>query len=175
MMEPPREDGGGLVIRLATPDDAAGVARILNDVISDGRHSLLDTPFSDEDERAYIRALSPRGFIHVAESPAGGIVAVQTVEPYASFTTRAFDHVATMGTWVVESQRRCGLGRCLCAASFARAREHGFAKVFTDIRADNLESVAFHRAMGFGVVGTARRLARLGERYVDVVFVERDL
>ena len=100
MMQPPREDDGGLVIRLATPADAAGVARILNEVISDGRHSLLDTPFSDEDERAYIRALSPRGFIHVAESPAGGIVAVQTVEPYASFTTRAFDHVATMGTWV---------------------------------------------------------------------------
>jgi L-amino acid N-acyltransferase YncA len=80
-----------------------------------------------------------------------------------------------MGTWVHESHRRRGLGRRLCAASFAQAREHGFAKVFTDIRADNLESVSFHRAMGFGVAGTASRLARLGGRYVDVVFVERDL
>jgi phosphinothricin acetyltransferase len=111
----------------------------------------------------------------VAESPAGGIAALQTIEPYASFVTRAFDHVATMGTWVHEASRRRGLGRRLCTASFALAREHGFGQVFTDIRADNSESVAFHRAMGFGVVGTAKHLACLGGRYVDVVFVERDL
>ena len=78
-----------------------------------------------------------------------------------------------MGTWVSESHRRRG-SRPLAEASFAAAREHGFAKVFTDIRADNL-AVAFHLAMGFTVVGTASRLARLGGRYVDVVFVERDL
>ena len=163
------------MIRLATPADAAGIARILNQVIMDGRHSLLDTPLSDEDERAYIQDLPSRGFIHVAEPPGGEIAALQTIEPYASFATRAFDHVATMGTWVHASRRRGGLGRRLCAASFALARVHGFVKVFTDIRADNAESVAFHRAMGFQVVGTASRLARLGGRYVDVVFVERDL
>jgi len=175
MMRPPFGDDDGLVIRLATPADAAGIARVLNQVIVGGRHSLLDTPFSDEDERAYIQSLPPRGFIHVAESAAGEIAALQTIEPYSSCATRAFDHVATMGTWVHEPHRRRGLGRRLCTASFARAREQGFAKVFTDIRADNLESVSFHRAMGFSVVGTASRLARLGGCYVDVVFVERDL
>ena len=168
-------DHGSWVIRLATPADAAGVARVLNKVISDGRHSLLDTPFSDEDERAFIQGLPPRGFIHVAESPARGIAAFQTIEPYVSFETRAFDHVATMGTWVHELHRRGGLGRRLCEASFPLAAEHGFEQVFTDIRADNLESMSFHLAMGFRVVGTASRLAHLGGSYVDVVFVERDL
>jgi L-amino acid N-acyltransferase YncA len=168
-------DHSSWVIRLATPADAAGVARVLNEVISEGRYSLLDTPFSDEEERAYIHDLAPRGFIHVAQLPAGEIAAVQTTEPYASFPTRAFEHVATMGTWVDEPHRRCGLGRRLCEASLAQARENGFTKILDDIRADNPESVAFHRAMGFSVVGTAKHLARLGGRYVDVVFVERDL
>ena len=168
-------DHGSWVIRLATPMDATGVAHILNQVITDGRHSLLDTPFSDEEERAYIQNLAPRGFIHVAESPAGEIAALQTIEPYAGFATGAFEHVATMGTWVREAHRRRGLGRRLCAAGFALARRQGFTKVFTDIRADNLESVAFHRALGFNIVGTAPRLARLGGSYVDVVFVERDV
>ncbi len=49
---------------------------MLNEVIIGGRHSVLDTPFSEEAERDYIESLPARAFIHVAEA-AGRIVASQ--------------------------------------------------------------------------------------------------
>ncbi len=161
-------------IRRAVPDDAAGVAAVLNAIIVSGRHSLLDTPFSVADERAYIEDLPARGFLHVAEAPAG-IVGFQTVIPWNTFVTREFDHVATMGTYVDEACRRRGVGGMLARASFAAALDLGYDKVFTDLRADNLDSLAYHLALGFTVVGAARRHARVGGRDVDVLFIERFL
>jgi L-amino acid N-acyltransferase YncA len=163
----------GISIRRATPDDAAGVAAVLNGVIAGGRHSLLDTPFTVDEERAYIEALPERSFLHVAEAAGSGIVAFQTVIPWNTFTTHEFDHVATMGTYVDQRHRRRGTGAALAAASFAAALELGYEKVFTDLRADNLDSLGYHLALGFAIVGTARRHARVAGRDIDVIFIER--
>jgi L-amino acid N-acyltransferase YncA len=161
-----------LKVRRASADDAAGIAAVLNRIIEGGRHSLLDTPFSEAEERVYIESLPGRAFIHAAETPGGEIAGFQTVEPWSSFVTREFDHVATMGTYVAEESRRRGVGRALAAASFAAARAAGYEKIFTDLRADNLESLCYHFSLGFSVVGTARRHARLRGRDIDVVLVE---
>ena len=170
MSEAPRP-----TVRRATIDDAGGVAAVLNEVIAGGRHSLLDTPFSDDAEREYIAALPERAFIHVAEMPAQGIVAFQSLEPWAGLAGHVCAHVATMGTYVTERHRRRGLGGRLAQASFALARELRFEKVFTEVRADNAGSLSYYLSLGFTVVGTAGRQARVGARYVDVVFVERFL
>lgn len=164
-----------IVVRRATLDDAAGVAAVLNAVIAGGRHSLLDTPFTVAAERDFMAALPARAFLHVAEAPGAGVVGFQTVEPWSRFATTAFEHVATMGTYVAEGSRRRGIGRRLAEASFAAARELGYTKICTDVRADNLDSLAFHIALGFAVVGTARRHARLGGREVDVITIEHFL
>jgi L-amino acid N-acyltransferase YncA len=163
----------GISIRRATPDDAAGVAAVLNGVIAGGRHSLLDTPFTVDEERAYIEALPERSSLHVAEAAGSGIVAFQAVIPWSTFTTHEFDHVATMGTYVDQRHRRRGTGAALAAASFAAALELGYEKVFTDLRADNLDSLGYHLALGFAIVGTARRHARVAGRDIDVIFIER--
>src|SRR5450756_2964485 len=95
-----------------------------------------------------MEALPERSFLHVAEA-AGDIIAFQTVNPWNTFTTREFDHVATMGTYVDERHRRRGVGAALAAASFAAALKMGYEKIFTDLRADNLDSLAYHLALGF--------------------------
>ncbi len=162
-------------VRKATPDDAAGVAAVLNGVIAGGRHSLLDTPFTVAEERAYIEALPERSFIHVAGTAGSGVIGFQTVIPWNTFATREFDHVATMGTYVDARQRRRGVGAALAAASFAAALALGYEKVFTDLRADNLDSLGYHLALGFNIVGVARRHARVAGRDIDVIFIERFL
>ncbi len=163
---------GELRVRRASADDAAGIAAVLNRIIEGGRHSLLDTPFSEAEERGFIAALPARAFIHAAVTPGGAIVGFQTVEPWSTFVTREFDHVATMGTYVAEEFRRRGVGAALAAASFAAARAAGYEKILTDLRADNLDSLCYHLSLGFSVVGTARRHARLRGREIDVVFIE---
>ena len=162
-------------VRRATADDAPAAAGILNAIIAGGRHSLLDTPFSDDDERRFIEGLTGRAFMHVAETPRDGVVGMQTIEPWNTFVTHEFDHVATIGTFVGESHRRSGVGSLLAGHSFAAARDLGYEKILTDVRADNLDSLAFHVSLGFAIVGTARRHARVGGRDLDVVFIERFL
>jgi L-amino acid N-acyltransferase YncA len=165
----------GFAVRTADPDDAAGVAAVLNAAILGGSPTLLDTTFSVEEERAYIEGLPERSFVHVAVTADGRIAGFQTLIPWNTFVTSAFDHVATMGTYVDAADRRQGVGAALARSSFAAALALGYAKIFTDVRADNLDSLAYHLAMGFAVVGAARRHARVGGRDVDVLFIERFL
>jgi L-amino acid N-acyltransferase YncA len=161
-------------VRTATADDAEAVAAVLNGAILGGSPTLLDTPVSVEDERAYIESLPARSFIHVAETP-GGLVGFQAVIPWSDFATTAHDHVATMGTFVDAAHRREGVGAALARASFAAALAIGYDKIFTDLRADNLASLAYHLSLGFTVVGAARRQARTAGGDVDVLFIERFL
>lgn len=181
---------GYIAVRLATPADAAAVAAVINAAIDEG-FSLLDTRVDTAAERDFIACLPRRGFMHVAEAGAGAIVGVQTLEPYATVPGHALDHVATVGTWVAPGRRRRGVGRRLWDETRRRALRAGFEKVVTDVRADNSTSLAFHDALGFAVIGTARRQARVAgptagsaagpagsdrrrpaRRYVDVVFIE---
>jgi L-amino acid N-acyltransferase YncA len=185
-----------LDIRLGTPDDAAGVARLINAVVAEGALVLLTGSFSDEEERAFLEDLAPRGGFHIAaaldadDAPAmvaapanvgspsivaaPPIVAAQVFAPYAA-SMPAHDHVAVMGTWVAARWRRRGLGRALWERTSAAARERGFTRVFTDLRADNVDSLAYHLALGFSVAGVARAQAVIGGHAYDVVFIERGL
>lgn len=165
----------GIAVRTAGPDDAAAVAGVLNGVIRGGSPTLIDTTVTVEAERAYIEGLPQRSFLHVAETAGGRIAGFQTLIPWNTFATTEFDHVATMGTYVDAAYRRQGVGAALARASFAAALELGYEKIFTDLRADNLDSLAYHLALGFDVVGAARRHARVAGRDIDVLFVERFL
>lgn len=164
-----------LLIRPVRLDDAAEVARILNDIIAAGRYTVLDTPFSVEAERDFIASYPERGVFHVAERRADGrIVGFQDVSPFATYTS-AFDHVGVIGTFVDLDCRGQGIGRRLSEVTFAAAVAKGYEKLFSYVRADNPAALAFYQAMGFRVVGTAERQAKIGGRYVDEVIIERFL
>lgn len=164
-----------LLIRKAQPDDAEAIVGILNPIIESGAYTVLDTPLSVEFERQYIADFPERGVFCVAERRQDhAILGLQSIEPFAAYT-RAFDHVGAIGTFVDLSHRREGVGTHLSKATFEAARRAGYEKLFTYVRADNPASLAFHRKLGFRVVGTAQRQARIGARYIDEIFIERPL
>jgi L-amino acid N-acyltransferase YncA len=164
-----------IVVRRVRPADAAAVSRILNAVIENGSFSLLDTPFSALEEREYIERFSDRGVFNVAEHRTEGVVAFQSLEPYASVKTTAFDHVLTMGTYVAERHRREGIGTRLAEVAFAEARQNRHERIITEIRVDNETSLRFHYGLGFAIVGVAHGAVRVGDRRVDLVIVEKSL
>jgi L-amino acid N-acyltransferase YncA len=51
----------------------------------------------------------------------GRLVGFQVLEPFGPYT-RAFDHVATLGTYVDLAERRQGIATALFAATFDAAR-----------------------------------------------------
>ena len=154
--------------------DAADVARILNSIIRSGAYTALDTEVTIDDERRFIAAFPARGIFLVAVAPHGGVVGFQNVEPFATFT-HAFDHVGVIGTFVDLEYRRRGIGRQLFTATFAAAIRHGYRKLVAYVRADTPDALAAYTAHGFRIVGTARAQALIGGRYIDEIFIEREL
>lgn len=159
-----------IAVRTATPDDAEGVVGVLNPIIESRRFTVLDTPFSVDEERAFIERFPARGIFHVALLD-GRVAGFQTVEPFAGYTS-AFDHVGLIGTYVHLDLRRRGIGHQLFAATFAAAATRGYEKFFAFVRADNPAALDAYRRHGFTVIGTARRQARIDGRYVDEIMIE---
>jgi L-amino acid N-acyltransferase YncA len=162
-----------LRIRDVEPSDAAAIVGILNPIIEARTHTAFSDPFSVEDERAYIVGFPPRGVWKVAVAD-GCLVGFQVLEPFGPYT-KAFDHVATLGTYVDLAQRRRGIATALFAATLDAARKKGYRKVFTFVRADNPAALATYRANRFEAVGIARRHAKIDGRYVDETLIERHL
>lgn len=163
-----------LLVRDVTPADAEAVVAILNPIIEARLYTVFDQPFTADAERDYISRFPFRGVWKLAVRESGEVVGFQVLEPFGSYTT-AFDHVGSLGTYVALDQRRQGIARVLFSATFHAARQKGFEKIFTFVRADNPAALAAYTDQGFVVVGTARRHAKIDGRYVDEVLIERAL
>ncbi|GAB4332058.1 MAG: GNAT family N-acetyltransferase [Candidatus Abyssubacteria bacterium] len=161
-----------LRIRRALPDDAEAIVRILNPIIEAGRYTVLDRTFTVEEEREFIANFPKRGVFHVAEEENGKVIGFQSIEPFAP-SLRAFDHVAGIATFVDLSFRQQGVGACLSGITFEAGKQEGFEKIFTYVRADNPASLAFHLKIGFRIIGTSQRQAKVGGRYIDEVVIEK--
>ena len=155
--------------------DAEAVIAILNPIIEARAYTVLDAPFTIAEERDFIDRFPARGVWKIAERQSDGrVVGFQTLEPFGPYT-RAFDHVASIGTFVALDQKRRGIATALFSASFRAARDKGFEKLFTFVRADNPGALAVYAKHGFTAVGTASRQAKIDGRYIDEIFIERTL
>ena len=164
-----------LTIRDARPDDAEAVLAILNPIIEARIFTAFDAPFSLQAERDFITNLHPRGtFLVAIRKSDQKLVGFQTMDPFATYT-RAFDHVGTLGTYVDPQVRRQGVARRLFQAMFEAAKQKGFEKIFTFVRADNPAALGTYLSQGFRVIGTSHRQAKIDGRYIDEILIERFL
>lgn len=164
-----------LLIRPAQPEDAAAIVAIFNPIIESGKYTVFDSSFTVETEREYIANFPARGVFHIAVRQTDNkIVGFQSMERFATYT-RAFDHVGVIGTYVDLAERGQGIAGHLFAATFEVARQKGYEKLFTFIRADNPVALATYQRQGFQIIGTAQRQAKINGVYVDELMVEKFL
>lgn len=164
-----------LIVKKAQKEDAQGIVNVLNPIIEDGRFTILDTPFSVEEEEQFIQDFPERGVFNVALNAENScVVGFQNVEPFASYT-RAFDHVGIIGTYVDSQYRRQGIASSLFEATFEMAKQQGYEKLFAYVRDDNESALKTYLKQGFEVVGVAKKHAKIGERYIDEILIEKFL
>ena len=164
-----------LTVRDVTPGDAEALIAVLNPIIAARVYTALDTPFTLAAEREYIAGFPERGIWKVAiRNLDRRLVGFQIAEPFATYTT-AFDHVATLGTYVALERRRQGVATRLFDETFQAARRKGYEKIFTFVRADNDAALQTYLRQGFRVIGTAARHARIDGGYIDEILIERFL
>jgi L-amino acid N-acyltransferase YncA len=160
-------------IRDARVEDAEEILAILNPIIAARCYTAMDREFTIEQERDFIRTFPSRGtFLVAVDAGLNRIVGFQNVSPFADFT-RAFDHVGVIGTYVDLELRRHGIATQLFGATYEAARQKGYEKFFSYVRADNEAALQTYLRQGFRVVGKAERQAKIDGRYIDEIVIEK--
>ena len=159
-----------IVIRPATPDDAAAVAVIYNQGIED-RIATLETELRSVDERRqWMAARGERHPVIVAER-AGSVVGWGSLNSFNP--RRAYDHVVDLSLYVERAWRGRGVGRHLLARLVELARELGYHKMVLAAFPFNAGGMALYERMGFTTVGVYREQGLLDDKWVDVIVMER--
>lgn len=143
-------------IRRAVAEDAPGIVAVLDVVASERIHSAIDRVWTIEEEARYLNSLSPREMIHVAVDETGSIVGLQILDRWSSFLSSTA-HVGQVGTFLLPTWRRRGVGRLLWDATVAFARDSAYRKLVIQVRGSNTGARGFYQNLGFRECG---RLAR---------------
>src|SRR5262249_17304688 len=134
--------------RVATAEDASGIARIYNEGIEDRVATFETMPRSPDEVVEWFDGTHP---IVVVEEDGHTI-------PFASTSTyrprECYKGVAEFSVYVAREHRRRGAGRIAMNALIATAKNAGFWKLVSRVFPQNTGSLQLLRSLGFRDVGT---------------------
>ena len=160
-----------LLIRPATPGDAAAVAAIILPTIRAGTTYTLDRDMTEADALAYWMGADKQTFI--AEQ-AGTIVGTYYIRPNQAGGGR---HVCNCGYMTSAAAIGRGIASRMCEHSLAQARATGYhAMQFNFVVSTNDRAVRLWQHLGFAIVGRLTEAFRHPELgYVDAFVMYRTL
>jgi phosphinothricin acetyltransferase len=153
--------------RLATPKDAAAIARIYNQGIED-RVATFETRLrSEEDVCAWFDGLHPVVVVEQDDQVVG-------FGATSSYRNRAcYAGIAEVSVYVARAARRGGVGRLVMQALLLEAEKAGFWKLVSRVFVDNQASRRLIASVGFREVGIYEKHGKLDGVWRDVLIVER--
>lgn len=162
-----------MLIRDATPEDAAAIAAIYNVYVAGTCISFETAPVPDDEMRARMA--------EVTDADLPWLVAADDTEvlgyAYASkWKGRcAYRHSVESTVYLGEAHHGRGVGRQLYAALLERLRGQGFRTAIGGIALPNAASVALHERLGFEQVAHFREVGFKQDRWIDVGYWQRML
>ena len=166
-------ESGAMSVRVARPQDAAGIATIWN-------HEALTTLTTTDTEPRSVSAQRRWLASHSAEYPV--IVATDASRPsglagFAALTAYrlkpAFRHTVEDSIYVDRGWRGSGVGRLLLRELLRLAAAHGHRSVIARITTENIVSRRLHESFGFRLVGIEQEVAFKLGRWLDVAVYQR--
>jgi len=157
-----------MIIRPATPQDAAAMSALKNWIIRIGGTTAHET----EHDAAYIDAhyISGTGVIccNLAEDDSG-LIGFQSISRHAALSEGWGD----IGSYVNPDRQRTGAGAALFAATLAVARQRRVVVINATIRADNVPGLGYYNRRGFVDYASdpeyqmkdGRRVGRISKRF----------
>lgn len=156
-----------MTARLATPADAAVIARIYNQGIAE-RNATFETRLRSEEEvRAWFDGRHP---VVVVEQE-GEVIAFAATFAYSP--RACYAGIAEVSLYVERGARRRGAGRLAVTELLDAAEAAGFWKLVSRIFTDNLASRRVAQMLGFREVGIYEKHGCLDGVWRDVVIIER--
>jgi phosphinothricin acetyltransferase len=157
-----------LEIREMTPADWPAVEAVYAEGIATGDATFeTESPSWDEFDRT---RLPVARLVAVEDGRVVGWVALLPVSSRACYAG-----VVEHSVYVASDARGRGVGRALLEALIGLAAGAGIWTIQTSVFPENEASVALHERLGFRVVGTRQRIARLRGVWRDTLLLERRL
>lgn len=163
------------LLRVATPDDGAELARIYAPIVRDTAISFELQPPDADELAARVRAASPRWPWLLACEPDDPARVLGYAYAGVFRGRPAYRFSCEAAIYVDARARRRGLGRRLYGALLGALRRQGLRRVVAGIALPNDPSERLHEGLGFVHAGTTRRIGFKAGRWHDVAFWTLDL
>jgi len=162
-----------VLIRLATPADAAGMAEVYRPYVEDSRISFEEQAPDAAEMRRRIAGDRPGFHPWLVAEEAGHILGFASSSPFR--TRRAYRWSVETGIYLASGAGGRGIGKRLLAALTGLLERQGYVAAIGAIALPNEPSVRLHEALGFVAAGTYRGTGfKLGE-WIDVGLWQKDL
>lgn len=162
-------------IRPATESDAAAVAAIYGHHALHGFGTFEEEPPTVEDMAGRIRAVLARGLPYlVAEDDAGPVIGFAYAGPFRP--RAAYRYTVEDSVYIAPEAIGKGVGKALVAEVIRLCEAMGLRQMVAVIGdSGNAGSIGLHRSLGFKDAGVGRSLGYKHGRWVDIVWMQRDL
>ena len=88
-------------------------------------------------------------------------------------TRRAYAGVTEVSVYVANAARGRGVGRALLSSLIRSSEAAGIWTLQAGIFPENVASIHLHKSLGFREVGRRERVGKMGDRWRDVMLLER--
>jgi RimJ/RimL family protein N-acetyltransferase len=153
------------------PDDAPSIVAVWQAIAAEKIYSAIDCPFTTEREREYLKSLSAREGMFLAETAERQVVGFQSLDQWTKLF-RSMDHVGQLGTHILYEWRGRGVGTQLAAHTLAFARSAGYEKLVIYVRASNTGAQTFYARLGFVPCGHLTRQVKIDGEHDDEIVME---
>ena len=160
-----------ITIRRGTTDDASSIVAVWQAIVAEKSYSEIERPFTLGHEREYLKSLSVREGVFLAETAERQVVGFQSLDQWTKLF-HSMDQVGQLGTFVLQEWRGRGIGKQLAAQTLAFARSGGYEKLVIYVRASNSGAQAFYEGLGFVSCGRLARQVKIDGQHDDEVVME---
>lgn len=169
-MCPPMSERAGdrrtVLIRPFEPEDWPAVKEIYRQGIETGNATFQ--PRVKEWQEWDSSTLKACRLVAIVAARVAGWAALSAVS-----TREVYRGVAEVSVYVAAAARGSGVGTALLSGLVEQSEREGFWTLQAVIFPENTASIALHRRCGFRVVGRREKLGKMGDRWRDVVLMER--
>ncbi len=156
----------------ARTEDIPAITAILNQPALHTTASWHEYPKS-ETEMADWFAARKRDYAILAARDGSGLLGYASYGPFR--IPSGYRLTAEHSLYVREDARGRGIGKALLAATVEQARAQGLHILIGGIDSDNELSIALHKKMGFEESGRLPEVGRKFDRWLTLVFLQKQL
>ncbi len=161
-------------IRLAQTDDIPAILAIYNDAVLNTTASYDYEPSTLEQRTLWFEQHQQQGFpVLVAVDDADMVVGWGSLSKFREKIGYQFS--VEHSVYVAANQRRQGIGSLILQALIEAAQEMGKHVMIGGVDASNEASLSMHQALGFEQVAHFKQVGYKFDRWLDLVFFQRNL